>query len=154
MKKILLIAMLIVGMCLSATVAQGVPGDHGFTDVDVVRVHGTTGNAKLLSQKLTFHFPPNLQPGELLSVKWWIKNDGNCPLWVTVTLSGKPSWLIQEFLPGYSFELGKGLYKNVALVVKMLQSVNQAQYQNRSFTITVTFTSRSLAKRWQWPTLP
>ncbi len=153
MRKLLLVVVLVVGLCLSAAVANAVPGDLGFTDTDVVRVHGTTGNAKLLSQKLTFHFPPNLQPGELLSVKWWIKNDGPCPLRVTVSLAGKPSWLIQEFLPGYSFEIGTGLYKNVALVVKMLQSVNQAQDQNRAFTIVVTFTSRSIATRWQWPSL-
>lgn len=151
MRKLLFVVVLVVGLCLSTAVGNCAIGQHGFTDTDVVRVSGNTGNAVLVPQRLTFNFPPHIQPGERLYVAWWIDNRGNCPLFVSVAVTGVPGYLRAEFRPGTGFAMGPGSRKNVALVVTMPKGYNLPGHQNRSFTITVTFTSRSVAHRFTWP---
>ena len=147
------IVVLVIALCLSTVVGYSAIGDHGFTDTDVVSLHGTTGNAVLITESVSFRFPPNIQPGEQLFVQFWVKNDGKCPLWVDVSVTGVPRYLNAKFLPGYTFQMRRGTYKNVALVIRMPLASSGAQYQNRSFTIKVTFTSRSIAHRWESPSL-
>lgn len=153
MRKMLLVVVLVTSLCLSTAVGNSAIGNHGFTDTDVVSLHGSTGNAVLITQSVSFRFPPDIQPGEQLYVQWWIENDGDCPLWVSVALTGIPGYLNAHFLPGYGFGLRRGMRKNVALVIRMPLAKNLLQHQNRTFTIKVTFTSRSVAHRWQTPSL-
>lgn len=136
MKKLLLVAVLAVGLCLSAAVGNCAV----WTDTDVMTVSGTTGYAKLTVQDVNLHFD-RIQPGEKLAVSWWIKNDGPCPLDVKVTFTG-PSYLWTKFYSGsgLSFSIGPGLAKNVAVTVEM-PAWSPDSTANKGFTVTVTFKS-------------
>jgi len=151
MKKLLLIVMVIIGLGLLATTGSSARvGDLGFTDTDTMIVTGTTGSAELRVQRIRLHFD-HIQPGEQLAVTWWVENVGHCPLQVDIALSGVPGYINAKFFPGNTFQMRRGWRKNVALVVRMPLTKNLPGHQNRSFTITVTFTSRSIAHRWQAP---
>ena len=148
MRKILLIAVLVVGLCLSTAV-----GNCALTDNDIVTVDGTTGYAELQIPKKTFHFDPHLQPGEQLAVSWWIHNNGPCLLDVDVkvTKSGTPAtYLVVEFKPGYKFTLANCVWKQVALVVRLKPGCPNWK-ASKPFTVTVTFNSTAKATRWQSP---
>lgn len=139
MKKILVVAALVVGLCLSTAVANGAV----WTDTDTVTFTGNTGFASLKVQNVSFHFK-DLQPGERLATYWWIKNDGPCPLRITVThtVTGNPApWIVPVFHPGYTLFLGPGIRKQVALTVYM-QTYAPDSTAGRNFTVKVTFTSK------------
>jgi len=146
MRKILLVAVLVVGLCLSTAI-----GNCALTDTDTVTVDGTTGYAELEIPTKIFHFDPNLQPGEQLAVSWWIHNKGPCLLDVDVkvTKSGAPAtYLVVEFLPGYKFDLAHCKWKQVALVVR-LKSGCPNWKASQPFTVKVIFNSAAKGTRWQ-----
>lgn len=146
MRKLLLVAMLIVGLSLSTAI-----GNCALTDTDTLTVKGTTGYAELTIPTKTFHFDPNLQPGEQLAVSWKIHNSGPCLLDVDVkvTKSGVPApWLVVEFKPGYQFTLAHCIKKQVALVVRLKPNCPNWQ-ASKPFTIKVIFNSKAKGTRWQ-----
>jgi len=144
MRKTLLIVALVVGLCLSAVVGNCAV----WTDTDVMTIAGTTGYAKLTVQDVKLHFD-RIQPGERLAVKWWVRNDGPCPLDVKVTITG-PGYLWINFYPGLTFQMGQNLAKQVALTVQMPGNSPDSR-ANKSFTVTVTFKSTAHGTRWQNP---
>lgn len=144
MRKLLLVAVLVLGLCLSGAVANSAV----WIDTDVKTITGTTGYAKLTVQDVKLHFD-RIQPGERLATKWWVRNDGPCPLDVKVTVTG-PNYLWIVFYPGLSFSVGPSQAKQVALTVQM--PVNSPDWTaNKSFTVTVTFKSKAHGTRWQYP---
>lgn len=146
MHKTLLVAMLVVGLCLSAAI-----GNCALTDKDIVTATGTTGFAELTIPTKIFFFDPNLQPGEQLVVSWWIHNSGPCLLDVDVkvTKSGTPApWLEVYFKPGLKLELPNCLWKQVALLVRLKPGCPSWQ-ASKSFTVKVVFNSKAKGTRWQ-----
>ncbi len=150
MRKILLIAMLVVGLCLSAAVVGNcAKGNLGWTDTDTVKVTGYTGSAQLTIPKRTFHFTYRIQPGEQLVVSWMIENNTYCELNVTATITG-PGYLYFDLKPNKNFVMGPSTTKQVALVVGMpLWVRDYPGKQNKYYTVTVLFTSRTVARKWQ-----
>jgi len=146
MRKLLLVAVLAIGLCLSTAI-----GNCALRDTDTVTAYGTTGFAELTIPTKVFHFDPNLQPGEQLAVSWWIHNSGPCLLRVDVkvTKSGIPAdYLIVEFKPGYDFTLANCVWKQVALVVRLKPNCPSWQ-ASKPFTVTVIFNSNAVGTRWQ-----
>lgn len=148
MKKILFVAALVVALCLSTVAANG-GVDNEWLDTDVMTITGTTGSVELILQPVTLHFD-YLQPGETLAVSWWIKNTGKCPLHVEVMVVPNVTYVNPVFYPGYSFDIGPNILKNVALTVKMNSWVHPSR-QNKDFEVVVTFNSKEAGNRQETP---
>lgn len=149
MKKLLLIAMLVVGLCLVTVMGNCA----SYKDSDSITFSGKMGFARLQVEKKVFHFA-NIQPGERLAVTWWIKNTGPCPLEVKVDVRVTPGslapYLVPVFYPGYTLQMGYGFWKNVALTVKLKNNAPNWT-ANKDFWVTVTFKSTAKGTRWQSP---
>ncbi len=144
---LVLAGLLILGL---SGVASGAAG-YAFTERESITFSGNTGFVDLqIQSKATFQFD-RIQPGERLGVSWWIKNVGPCPLTATVTISG-PSWLRKVFYPGYTLNMGPGLWRNVALTVELPSGWSTSKWHaGESFTVTVYFDSVETGNRRETP---
>lgn len=152
MKKLsmlLLTGLLILGMAVGVN-ARPSNNFCGWTDEETTTVYGTVGSVDIATVK-TLYFAPNIQPGEILCVKWWVKNVGKCPVTITVKVEGVPSYLKWKFYPGLNLgNLNPGFKRNVALCVAMPCKTCQ-NHSNEKFKVTITFIARQSQHRLQAP---
>lgn len=145
MKKILFVVALAAALCLSAAVANGAV----FSETEAIAFTGNTGDVDLTVQQKVFHFK-DIQPGEKLAVTWWIRNDGLCPIKITVNVgvtgSAAGPYLVAAFYPGTILYMGPSLQRNVALTVE-LNALAGDGYAGKDFTVTVTFNSEEDGNR-------
>lgn len=136
MKK-LLIGFLIVSLLIVGVVA---PASAIFSDTEVVKIRGNTGNVDI-SCPYKVILPDDIYPGYTGTIAVKVVNHSTCKVKLTITVDGKPPWLIFSADDPNPFVLANG-WRAFTFTVKMLSGVgNLAMNKPVSFTITFTATN-------------
>lgn len=150
MKRVKLVVLIITAVLMVGFSANVFAcGNKSWKDVDSVTIKGSTGSVEIETSVKELRFDPYIQPGEQLCVIWWIRNKGKCPAEVFVKVTGVPSYLKWQFLPGLNMGvIPQQTKRRVCFCVKMPYGTPE-KWMNKKFTVKVTFYSYSHGTRFQ-----